>query len=149
MHTKSGDSSLWKNLVKGFPNLNEFEFCCIGNGLTNAAWSTCWIAPGLQITNMDLAIPDPWKDVCVADLVNEYGFWRCEDLQWLPSNLPPLATNSVDGSFGRVRTKVILQSHPLTSCCVVLWIVHCTPVAYYLETSGFGTYQVFHLAYMA
>lgn len=32
MQAKSGDSSLWKNLVKCCPKLSEFEICCISNG---------------------------------------------------------------------------------------------------------------------
>jgi hypothetical protein len=84
---KAYDSSLWKAIVKLWPNFIQFQYCSVGDGLNTNAWSTCWVKEGYRIDSMLDEVPAVWRDAKVADLVDHEGKWPVEDLQWLPSHI--------------------------------------------------------------
>lgn len=70
---RRGDSNLWKAIVKNSPTLLECGKWNIGNDGTIKAWEDCWVNKCGCIMERNLVIPAALCDMCVCDLVENYG----------------------------------------------------------------------------
>ncbi|MCH81151.1 putative non-LTR retroelement reverse transcriptase, partial [Trifolium medium] len=81
-------SSLWKNIIKLRPNLNNYCFWAIGNGADVEAWKDAWIDVGFRVADLDINIPGNLLHARVRDLVDNDGMWNWNLLNgWLPDNI--------------------------------------------------------------
>ncbi|GAU28524.1 hypothetical protein TSUD_156810 [Trifolium subterraneum] len=62
-------------------SIDEHSCWSIGHGRNVHAWTNCWIAPGLCITNLDVVILAAMINVTVAELVDAAGSWNWLILQ--------------------------------------------------------------------
>jgi len=72
---RSLSSSLWKVIVKLWPNLTKCCFWYLGDGRSVEAWSCAWIDLEVHVNDMNLQIYDDIKHVKVLDFVSNSGMW--------------------------------------------------------------------------
>ncbi|KAK2430741.1 Polynucleotidyl transferase, ribonuclease H superfamily protein [Trifolium repens] len=87
VNAKVNDSSLWKTLVKLWPELIKHQYWSIGDGTRASAWSSRWLHDGICIEEIIDEVPVERRYDRVKDLIDEDGLWSEDRINWLPTHI--------------------------------------------------------------
>ncbi|KAK2395606.1 hypothetical protein QL285_057330 [Trifolium repens] len=80
---KTTDSFIWKGIVKVMDNISQFEEWSVGNGTSISAWRDKWLGDNIVLAQNVESIPENVINWKVADMVNEMGDWKIDELNAL------------------------------------------------------------------